>query len=404
MYFTLSWRNIWRSKRRTLIAAASVFFAVLLAVVMRSSQIGSYAYMIHSSAKLYSGYLQVQGQGYWDDRSLDKSIVVPADQQAWMRTLPHVASVTPRLEGVTLASCETATKVAQVIGIVPELEDQMTGLKRRLTSGNYLSADSPGALMAEGLAEMLGVTVGDSLVLYGQGYHGQLAAANVPIIGIVKLPFQEMNNGMVYLALPTAQELFSAPDRLTSIAIMLEDSRFLDHTLAALQTQFGQDYALLTWHEMLPDLKQSIQLDNASGLIMLVILYIVIAFGVFGTIMMMASERLKEFGMLVAVGMRKWRLMLVTTIETILIALVGVLAGILGSIPLVWYLHTHPIRFTGDATRMFDQLGIEPIFMFSSAPTIFVNQVLMVLLIAFISAIYPLVFIRRLDPHTALHA
>jgi ABC-type lipoprotein release transport system permease subunit len=404
MYLTLSWRNIWRNKRRTLIAAASIFFAALLAVLMRSAQLGSYAYMIDSSAKLYSGYLQIQNKDYWENRSLDKSIILSDSALQSIRQVAHVTAVAPRLEGFALVSMDTITKPAQVIGIDPQLEDNLSGLKSRLTAGSYLTPDSSGILMAEGLAQMLKVHLGDSIVLFGQGFHGQMAAARLPLIGLVKLPFEEMNNGLLFLSLKNSQNFFSAPQRITSAAVMIQSIRFLDDVCSRLQGMIGPDQTLMTWDEMLPDLRQSIQLDNAGGLIMLGILYIVIAFGVFGTIMMMASERQKEFGILVAVGMRKRRLVAVTTIETILISIIGVASGILCSIPIVYYMHFHPIHITGEGARTFDQLGIEPIFNFSLDPSIYLGQALVVLMIALASALYPFLFIHRLQPQKALRA
>jgi len=404
MYFSLSWRNIWRNKKRTIIVAASVFFAVLLAVVMRSAQLGSYSYMIHSSAKLYSGYLQVQGPGYWDNRSIDKSITLTKQQKQQISETDNLISITPRLESFALISFEKSTKVAQVIGIDPLLETNMTGLKNRLIKGEYLKPSSSGVLVAQGLAEMLKVSIGDSIIIYGQGYHGQIAAAQLPIVGLVKLPFQEMNNGLVFLTLPYAQDVFSCYNRITSLAIMVDNIRHLKSVTKSLNTTLGDSYVIMAWDEMMPDLKQNIQVDNASGIIMMAILYIVIGFGVFGTIMMMVAERAREFGILISVGMKKWKLLLVTAIETILISFIGVLAGFLGSIPIVYYLHNNPIPITGEAAKSFDLMGIEAIFNFGVDPVIFYSQALVVLFIAVIAVLYPVLFIHKLEPVKAMRA
>lgn len=402
MYLSLSWRNIWRNKKRTLIAAASVFFAVIVAIIMRSAQLGSYSYMIHSSAKLYSGYLQIQGKGYWENRSMDRSISPTHEDYEFIKSTPHVISTTPRLEGFALVSYGPATKVAQVIGTDPKLESEMTGLDERLVKGDFLDSDSEGILVAEGLAEMLKLEIGDSLVLYGQGYHGQVAAAIYPVVGFIKMPFQELNNGLVFLNLKTSQSYFSAPYRITSLAVMIENPAYLDGTIKHLKQL--DKYAIMRWDEMLPDLVQSIQLDNAGGIIMLIILYIVITFGVFGTVMMMVSERYKEFGILISVGMRRWRLMTVTTIESIFVAFVGVICGMIASFPLIYYLHLNPLKITGEATKTFDSMGIEPIFNFSIEPGLFFAQALVVLIIALGAALYPLLFIRKLKPVEALHS
>ncbi len=403
MYLLLSWRNLWRNRKRTIIAASSVFFAVLLAVVMRSGQQGSYSYMIDSSAKLFTGHLQVQGKGYWDNHSLDRSIVIKPDQQKWISEIEHVTSVTPRLEAFSLAACETSTKVAQVIGIDPVKEDRMTGLKKRIIKGSYLSPGSDGVLIAKGLADLLKITVGDSLIIYGQGYHGQIAAARLPVAGIVDLPFPELNNSMVYLTLNEAREVFSAYNRITSLAVMVDNVRNLPFVESSIRKKTGGEFTIMTWDEMLPDLVQNIQLDNASGIIMLVILYIVISFGVFGTVMMMTSERQKEFGILISVGMKKSRLMTVTTVESVFISLLGVLAGILGSIPIILYLHFNPIHMTGDAAKAFETIGVEPIMNFSIDPQIFFSQSVVVMIIALATAIYPVLFINRIQPAKAIH-
>jgi len=404
MYFMLSWRNLWRNKKRTLIAAASVFFAVLLAVFMRSAQNGSYDYMIHSAAKIYTGYLQVQGKGYWDNRSLDKSIIIPEEKLKAISDIPHIISYSPRLEAFSLISLGTRTKVGQVIGIDPQLETNMSELKDKLVRGAYLtSANQQGLLMGSGLAEMLKADVGDSIVLYGQGYHGQIAAAQLPVVGIIKMPFPDLDNAVVYLPLQTAQDIFSAYNRITSLAVMVDNVRHQDQAHQALSAIIGSDYTIMTWQKMMPELVQSIELDNASGIIMLIILYIVIAFGVFGTITMMTSERAREFGVLVSVGMKKRRLTLVTTLETIVLSFLGAIAGSIVSIPLVAYFHRHPIPITGNAAKAFENVGVEPIFNFSTDPHIILNQALVVLIIALASALYPCFFIYKLDPVKAIH-
>jgi len=404
MYLSLSWRNIWRNKNRTLIAAASVFFGVLVAVLMRSSQEGSYSYMIHSSAKLFTGYLQLQGVGYWDNRSLDRSIRMAPEQLQSIASMPDVIAVSRRLETFVLVSYGRDTKVAQVIGIDPSAENAMTDLKKRLVKGTYLENGEEGVMLGEGLAHRLKVDVGTSVILYGQGYHGQIAAAELPVKGLLKLPFAEMNNALLYLDLQQAQAIFSMPERITSLPIMIDHVDHLVNVKGTLSAHLAPDQVLMTWEEMMPELVQHILIDNASGLIMLLILYIVIIFGVFGTVMMMVSERIKEFAILLSVGMKKGRLMVVTMLESIFVAFVGMVAGVVGSLPIVIFLYHHPIRLSGDWAKNFENLGIEAVITFSQNPLIFVQQALVVLIIALASSLYPILFIQRLEPATAIRA
>ena len=398
MYLSLSWRNIWRNKKRTIIVASSVFFAVILAALMRSSQLGSYEYMIHSSAKLFTGYLQIQDENYWEKRSLDQSFVLGPDLYAQLDRTEHITGYTPRLEAFALISHQITTKVSQVIGIDPELEHRMTGIRDKLQKGRFIEKDSEDLMIGAGLAEMLKVDIGDSLVIYGQGYHGQIAAAIMPVAGIVKFPFKAMDNAMVLIALPAAQRLFSCEGRITSLSVMIDNQHSLGQVTNDLNQFINDGERLMTWDQMMPELLQNIEVDNVSGIIMLAILYIVIGFGVFGTVMMMVSERARELAILVSVGMRKWRLLMVLTIETFLVSFLGVVLGIVGSIPLIMYFVNHPIRLTGEAAALYEQLSIEPILSFSAQSSIFVSQALVVFLIALVTLIYPYLYVRGMDP------
>ncbi len=401
-YFLLAWRNLWRNKRRTLIASASIFFAVIFALLMRSMQEGSYDYMVDASVSMYTGYIQVHAKDYWDKRSIDKSMELSGAKIDKIDSVENVTLVTPRLESFSLISYGNVTKVASIVGIDPVLENEMTDLKAKLISGKYLTKISRGVMIAEGLAEVLKVGIGDSVVLYGQGYHGVTAAAQVEVEGIVKFTLPALNKTMVYLSLDYSQWLYSAPSRVTTISIMITEATKISEVHLAVSTLFDEKYEVMMWPELMPELVQSIEVDNAGGIIMLGILYVVIGFGIFGTVMMMTAERTKEFGILISVGMKKWRLSYVSFLESLFLSFIGVLAGIIVSIPILYYLKQNPIPLTGEMADVMLKFGLDPIVPFRFAPNIFVDQFLTVLVIAMISALYPLSYIRKLNPINAM--
>ena len=401
-YIKLAWRNLWRNKKRTLIAAASVFFAVVLALLMRSMQTGYYNYSIDASVRMYTGYIQVHGKDYWEKKSLDESMVLDEKHLTELKNTEGVNLIVPRFETYSLISHGNKTKVVQVTGINPELENKLTNLKKKLVGGTFLSDSSKGIIVAQGLAEILKVEVGDSVVIYGQGYHGVTAAAQIPVVGIVKFTLPELNKSFTYLSMPYAQWLFSAPNRLTSLSIMIDNPKQLDRVKSDIQKIFSSKYEVMDWEELSPELVQSIQIDNASGIIMLGILYIVIAFGIFGTIMMMTAERVKEFGILISVGMKKWKLGLVTLFETLFVSFIGVFTGALISIPILLYFHANPIPLTGEYAEAILSFGFEPILPFAIYPGMFFAQIWTVLAIALVSAIYPIMYIKKLQPVEAM--
>jgi ABC-type lipoprotein release transport system permease subunit len=401
-YFQLAWRNLWRNKRRTIIASASVFFAVMLALVMRSMQEGSYDYMVDASVSMYTGYIQVHAKDYWDKRSIDKSMEYDQTKIDELNKTEHVTLVNPRLESFSLISYGNVTKVASIVGIDPRIENKMTKLKSKVVSGKYLTKDSKGLMIAEGLAKLLGVEVGDSVVLYGQGYHGVTAAGQIPIVGIVKFTLPSLNNSMVYLGLDYAQWFFATGNRITTLSIMIDKADEINTVYGEVRKHFDNKYEVMTWSELMPELVQSIEVDNAGGIIMLGILYVIIGFGIFGTIMMMTAERTHEFGILISVGMKKWRLNLVSFFESMFLSFIGVIAGVIVTIPILYYLHENPILLTGETAEMMLKFGLDPIMPFRFAPNIFIDQFLTVLVIAMISALYPLSYIRKLQPVSAM--
>jgi ABC-type lipoprotein release transport system permease subunit len=402
LFFRLAWRNLWRNTKRTLIACASIVFAVFLSVLVSSTQSGQNEYVINVAVGYSTGHIQIHGRNYWEKRSLDQSMEADSGLMAKVRILPHVRQVVPRFETVSLISYGNVSKVSPVIGVDPVLEDAMTGLGKRIVRGVSIAQWHDGALIAEGLANMLGVDVGDSVVVFGQGYQGVTAAEIVQISGVVHFPLPEYDNAMFYLPLHSAQTLYAAPSRLTAVAIMLDSDDAVDDVNAELRSMVPSGLEVMTWRDMMPELVQAVAANNGGTVIMLLILYVVIGFGIFGTVVMMTSDRKREFGMNIALGMKRWRLMYVAVIESLMVSMIGAIVGITISIPVVAYLYRFPIHLGGDYAKAMLAYGMEPIIPFSMDFIVFGAQALIVFGLGVVSALYPVLVIRRLMPVQAM--
>ncbi|MCB0568362.1 MAG: ABC transporter permease [Phaeodactylibacter sp.] len=405
MLFRLAWRNIWRNKRRTLITVASILFAVLFATFMEAMQKGAWDHMISSVVNYYFGFVQVHEKGYWDEQSIDKAFPLADSLVQLGARSKSIKEVVPRIESFALASTGNNTSGVMAVGIDPEAENSMTGLEGRISKGQYLKGGEPAALVAEGVAEHLSLSLGDTLVLISQGYHGVNAAGKYPIKGLVNFGSPELNKQMVYLPLDEAQYFYGAPGLATSLALKLDSQGDIKPTLRALYNGLDTSvYEVMDWKEMLPDLVQAKSLDSAGNIIIYFILYLIIAFGIFGTILMMTKEREYEFGVLISIGMRRWQLGASVWLEVIMLGLLGALGGILASLPLVWYFNVNPIRFSGDYAAAMESFGFQPIFPTLLAPHIFLQQALLVFILTALLAIYPIYKIRKLRPVQAMRA
>jgi ABC-type lipoprotein release transport system permease subunit len=399
----LAWRNLWRNRRRTLITAASVLFALFFALLMRAFQLGSYDLMVSNIVHAYSGYFQVHANGYWDDKVINNSFELIPEIEHAIKGTSGISGYAYRLESFALASFGLQTKGVMVNGIDPVQEDEMISLRQKLTDGHYLEKDDDGVLVSRKLAGFLKIAVGDTLVLIGQGYHGTNAAGIFPVRGILKFPSPDLDSRMVYLSLPACQSFLSAENRLTGIAFNVQEGRDFQIPDKALKARLDPEkYEVMSWKEMMPDVVQQIQADNASGLIMLAILYMIIGFGIFGTILMMFSERIREFGMMIAVGMHKIKLLAVLITEMIMIGVLGITGGFVLALLVIYYFHLHPIPLTGEMAETTIQMGFEPVMPVAWEISYFAGQSLSVLVIAMLIMIFPVIWLARLRVITAL--
>ncbi len=403
-YFKFAWRNIWRNRRRTLITIASIFFGVLLSSFMTSMQEGSYSQYITSIVNSYSGYLQIHKQGYWNDQVINNSFTLNKNIISALKSVKEITIYTPRFETYSLASSKDVTKGVMVTGIDPNKEDKITNISGKLKQGHYLKNGDTGILLGSGLAKFLSLKVNDTLVLIGQGYHGASAAGKYPVRGIIKHPSPELNRMLVYMDISNCQDLFSADDQLTSLVIMVHENDKVAAAKNKLVRLIGKDLEVMDWKEMNQLLLKQIDSDRAGGIITKGILYMIIAFGIFGTVMMMMAERKKEFGVILAVGMQKYKLTLIIISETILLGIIGVIIGIVGSIPLIYYFSLEPIPLTGQAKEMMLEMGFEPAMFFSMTPSVFYDQALTILVFVLVISIYPIWNILNIKVMNALRS
>ena len=365
---------------------------------------GSMQQMVTSVAGMYSGYIQVHEKGYQDDQTLDNSMAENDSLRKVLQTNPHIIQAVPRLECFALACAQNATKGIMVTGIDPTKEASLSNVARQIKQGTYFSSDTEKAvIVAEGLATYLKLNVNDTLVVLGQGYHGASAASKYRIKAIAKMFSPELNKSVAFIPLKESQKLFGMEGRLTSYAIVIDDIDNVDETLAYLNTKLGnKTYEVLGWREMMPELDQTIRGKMASNSIILGVLYLIVGFGIFGTVLMMTHERMYEFGVLTAIGMRRFKLALVTCFESLLVSFIGAFLGLLVSLPLVLYFVHFPIPVSGSLAKTLEQYGIPPFMRAVFEPRYFINQAIIIFVLALVICLYPLTKISKLKPVEAM--
>jgi len=405
----MAWRNIWRNPRRTILTVCAVTFASVLLVFMLSFQFGSYETMINTSVKISTGHLQVQAEKYREKKSVRFVIPEPRAIAGIVDHIPEVAAYTFRGQAFSLISSKDRTYGVVVTGIDPQKEVNVSRLKELVHTGNFLSADDVNqAVVGRLLAKNLRVTIGDELTLLGQGRDGSIAATVVQVKGIFSSGIDEFDRSAMQIPLVTFQDTFSMDGAVHEVVVIAKSLAHISTIKARLKAALSvlnsdKPLKTLDWQELMPGLRQAIEMDLVSGLIFYGLLIIVVAFSILNTFLMAIFERTKEFGVMMAIGTTPRRLTKVLLIESMAMTLIGIITGIILGIGVTYYFQIHGIDFSG-GSELLSQFGITG-RMYPKLSLLSVSiGPFMVLFFTFFAALYPALKIRRLRPVEAMAA
>ena len=404
--WVLAWRNLWRHRRRTWLTVGAMVFCNTLLVFLVSLQLGAYQMMIDGSLAAYTGHIQIQQQGYFDDQYIYQSVPEVAGLAAQVRAELGVETVAARAEAFALASSAERSFGILLTGVQPAYEPGVSTFPGKLREGRYLADDNAQEIVIGAvLAENLKVGVGDELTFLGSGRDGSFAAAIATVVGILDTGLEEVDRSMAQVPLGWFQQVFSMENQGHSVVIRLPSLESVPAATIALREQLqGRDgLTVLDWDALMPGLRQAIASDMAGAWFQYGILVVLVAFSVLNTQLMSVLERTCEFGVMLALGLRPQRLARLVAMETLLLAILGLLFGMLGGGLLSWYLSYAGFSYPGMEEmaarfmlpdRMYPEVSLLSL---SVGPlAVFVG--------AMLAALYPALRLLRLQPVAAMRA
>ncbi len=405
----MAWRNIWRNPRRTILTISAIAFASTLLVFMLSFQLGSYGAMINASVRIHTGHLQVQAKGYQDKKSMRLVVPDPVAVGGILDKVPEVDAYTFRANAFSLASSKERTYGIIVIGIDPVREAGVSTLKKLIRQGSYLvKGETDQALVGELLAKNLRVGLGEELTILGQGRDGSIAATVIKVKGIYSSGMDEFDRSSIHIPLKIFQDVYSmrgAVHEVVAIGTSLSDVSEMKNATRTGLRKLDQKYPLvaLDWDEIMPGLLQAIEMDLVSGIIFWFILIVVVAFSILNTFLMAILERTREFGVLMAIGTTPRRLTKLLLIESTAMTVIGIVIGIIAGCLLTWYFQVHGLDL-GGASELMSQYGISGRMYPQLSLITALSGPGAVLLITFLTALYPAFKVRRLRPMEAMRS
>ena len=402
----LAWRNLWRHSRRTWLTVGAMVFCNVLLIFLISLQLGSYQMMIDNSLASFSGHAQVQHRDYLEEQRMRQSVPGAAALAASARDALGLETTAARGMAFALVSSEQRSFGVLLQGVQPVYEPGVSTFPGLVRQGRYLaSGDGGHIVLGSVLAQNLKVGLGDELTFLGSGRDGSFAAGVATIVGILQTGMDEIDRSVAQVPLAWFQDIFSMGDHAHSVVVRLPSLEQVPVAVATLEGLVaGQDELVVRdWDALQPGLRQAIASDMASGWFTYVVLIVLVAFSVLNTQLMSVLERTREFGVMLALGMRPAQLARLVGMETLLMSGLGMALGVLLGALLTWYLSVAGFAYPG-----MEELGAKFNMPGRMYPEVSLLSLLwgpvVVLFGAMLAAIYPALRLFRLAPVAAMRA
>jgi ABC-type lipoprotein release transport system permease subunit len=365
--------------------------------------------MEENATSLLTGHVQIQSAAYVENDRLENTLAGATALQRQAAAVDGVVAVAPRVETFALASAGERSFGAQILGVDPAAESRVVRFQQRVVAGRSISSGDE-ALLGEGLARNLGVAPGEELVVLGSAKEGGVAALVLTVVGLFRSGQSELDRSLVWVPLGVVQNAFGLGDEVHALAVRAEALSEVDSVVARLRAALpaalpdGTRLLVRPWQVLLPDVRQAIAVDRVSAAFFYWIIMILVAFSVVNTFIMTVFERTREFGVLLAIGMRPGRILAMLQWEAFFVWLVGAALGLALAILLMLWLKQVGIPMGGDlaslSERMYMPTRLYPAFTLEAL----LSAPLVMLLGTQLAALLPALRLRRLAPAAALRA
>jgi ABC-type lipoprotein release transport system permease subunit len=400
--WVIAFRGLGRNRRRTGLTVLAVALGLGVLIMMSGFIAGIFDSMISLSILLNSGHVQIRSESFEMEKPSLK-------WQDLMENSEELLTRAAETDGVTAAApvlwasgfVNTADELfsVNVTGIDPgsSFHDP---IREGIVAGEYLELeDRDGVLIGEKLAKELGIAAGSKISLLVSTSDGETNEDIFTVRGLFSTGVVSYDAGTIYMPLPKAQAITNVGDRISAVILLTEDAETADLVAAAMR---GPDRSVVTWKDMNALILNAIEQGNYFYIMMYGIVILIVAVLIANTLLMSVFERTRELGILAALGLKGHQIVIMVLLEAGTLALLGVIGGLLLSVPVVWYLSFNGLYIGDDIASMVQGFAYPSTFYAKIAPVDFLALSLAMLGMVLLAALYPALFAARLEPVAAL--
>ena len=326
--FTLAWRNLWRNHRRTTIMLAAITIGVWAMIFMTALMRGMVDDMLLNGIRSLPGEVQIHHPQYRDDPSINNSIPAPSGELLEVLKIPEVTAWTSRVRVPAVISSERDSRGIVLLGVEPSTELLVSFDSDSIREGRFLEdSHDKGLVIGAKMAEHLETSLGKRVVVMSQDPDNNIADRGFRVVGIYKAKLASLEETYVYAGRDTIQTLLNLGDNISEIAITGVDYRFVDRWYPQIKQAAGETVETLPWYQANAYLGSMMSMMDGFVLVWVVIIFLALSFGLVNTLVMAVFERIREIGLMQALGMRPSMILYQILMESFLLLAIGLLLG-----------------------------------------------------------------------------
>ena len=326
--FLLAWRNLWRNHRRTLIMLAAITVGVWAMIFMTALMRGMVDDMLLNGIRSLPGEVQIHHPQYRDDPSINNSISAPEDELLEVLQGPQVSAWTSRVRVPAVISSERDTRGVILLGVEPETEVQVSFDADTIREGRFLEDSSDkGLVIGAKMADHLETELGKRVVVMSQDPENNIADRGFRIVGIYKAKLASLEETYIYAGRDIVQTMLKMDNSISEIAITGDDYRHVDQWYPYIEQAAGRNVETLPWYEVDTYLGSMLAMMDGFVLVWIIIVFLALSFGLVNTLVMAVFERVREIGLMQALGMRPSTILYQILMESLLLLLIGLVLG-----------------------------------------------------------------------------
>lgn len=404
MYLSIALKNVRANKKRAAITILLITLTTALLVFASAFMDGSHNQMIRSSVEIYPGYLQITNKDFRETPSYENLIFDLETIEASLSKIPTIDLYASRFESFVLFASEQKSVGGMLTGIEPGKEVRLSRLKSSLTKGRYLvNTDTNALYLGNELAKRLRVDLGDAISFIGNGADYSFAADTLIVTGIFQTGLFDFDASSAFINKHYFDGIMASAGLATHIIVLPDDPKKSDLVAKSIQHDIGDKYTAEDWSSFMSGLVEAMEVDSIFGYLTLGVIFIVIFFVIVIFTLLSIFARIREIGILRAIGTTPGQILGMLVSESMILAMISVLLGGFIGGCLAYYFQSNPIVYSG-YEEQFKQYGLAVSAMPSEfAPLTILRDMLIMFLLSVLSTLYPILKVNKLKPIEAIH-